>query len=112
MSVGSLYIPRIGPHISQLQNRQTDPAWKYINLSKIYECGNRETEHYNFVLEITVSFLGIHEWEPGIYIGFSPALHLQCAGNRQYKKIIPNPKISGFRAHPWDTKNTGKGFHS
>jgi hypothetical protein len=25
----------------------------------------------------TVSFLGIHEWEPDIYNGFSPALHLQ-----------------------------------
>ncbi len=23
-------------------------------------------------------FLGIHKWEPDIYIGFSPALHLQC----------------------------------
>jgi hypothetical protein len=30
--------------------------------------------HYNSVLEITVSFLGIHKWEPDIYIGFSPAL--------------------------------------
>jgi hypothetical protein len=36
-----------------------------------------ETEHYNSVLEISVSFLGIHKWEPDIYIGFSPALHLQ-----------------------------------
>ena len=35
-------------------------------------------EHYNSVLEITVSFLGIHKWEPEFYIGFSPALHLQC----------------------------------
>jgi hypothetical protein len=35
-------------------------------------------EHYNSVLEITVSFLGIHKWEPDIYIGFSPALPLQC----------------------------------
>jgi hypothetical protein len=26
-------------------------------------------------VEITVSFLGIHKWEPDIYIGFSPALH-------------------------------------
>jgi hypothetical protein len=25
-----------------------------------------------------VSFLGIHRLEPDIYIGFSPALHLQC----------------------------------
>jgi hypothetical protein len=29
-------------------------------------------------LEITVLFLGIHKWEPDIYIGFSLALHLQC----------------------------------
>jgi hypothetical protein len=29
------------------------------------------------VLEITVSFLGIHKREPDIYIGFSPALPLQ-----------------------------------
>ncbi len=28
---------------------------------------------YNSVLGITVSFLGIHKWEPDIYIGFSPA---------------------------------------
>ncbi len=28
-------------------------------------------------MEITVSFLGIHKWEPDIYIGFSPALPLQ-----------------------------------
>ncbi len=38
-------------------------------------------------MEITVSFLGIHNWEPDIYIGFSPALHLQCRqqplGNQQ-----------------------------
>jgi hypothetical protein len=29
-------------------------------------------------MEITVSFMGIHKWEPYIYIRFSPALHLQC----------------------------------
>ncbi len=57
---------------------QLDRSWKYINLSQIYECRNWETEHFNYVLEITVSFLGIHKWEPDIYIGFSPALHLQC----------------------------------
>jgi hypothetical protein len=34
-------------------------------------------EHYNSVLEITVSFLGLHTWEPDIYSGFSWALHLQ-----------------------------------
>ncbi len=27
---------------------------------------------------MTVSFLGIHKWEPDICIGFSTALHLQC----------------------------------
>ncbi len=45
----------------------------YINLSQIYEYRNWETEHYDYVLEITVSFLGIHKWEPDIYIGFSLA---------------------------------------
>jgi hypothetical protein len=55
-----------------------DRSWKYINLSQIYECRNWETEHYNSILKIIVSFLGIHKWEPDIYIGFSPALHLQC----------------------------------
>ncbi len=58
--VSNLYIPRIGPHISLQQNRQTDPK-KYINLSQIYECRNWETEHYNSVLEVTVPFRGIHK---------------------------------------------------
>jgi hypothetical protein len=53
-------------------------SWKYINLQRIHECRNWETEHYNSVLEITVSILGIHKWEPDIYTGFSPALHFQC----------------------------------
>jgi hypothetical protein len=75
VTVSDLYIPRIGPHISLQQNRQTDPD---INLSQIYECRNWETEHYNSVLEITVSCLGIHKWEPDVYIEFSPsfAAHL------------------------------------
>jgi hypothetical protein len=79
VSVSDLYVPRIGPHISLQQNWQ-NRSWKYINLSQIYsyECRNWETEHYNSVLEITISFLGIQKWEPDIYIGFSPALHLQC----------------------------------
>ncbi len=34
--------------------------------------------HYNYILEITVSFLGIQKYETDSYIGFSPALHLQC----------------------------------
>jgi hypothetical protein len=37
----------------------------------------RTGRHYNSVLEITVSILGRHKWEPDIYIRFSPALHLQ-----------------------------------
>ncbi len=53
-------------------------SWKYLNLSEIYECRNWQTEHYYSVLETTVSFLGIQKWEPYIYIGLSPALHLQC----------------------------------
>ncbi len=39
--------------------------------------GTGRTEHYNSVWEITVLFLGIHKWKPDIYIGFSPARHLQ-----------------------------------
>ncbi len=57
---------------------QADRSWKYINLSQIYQCRKCETENYNSVSEMTVSFLGIHKWEPDIYKGFSPALHLQC----------------------------------
>jgi hypothetical protein len=60
-------------------NRQPDTGNIYH--SQIHECGNWETEHYNSVLEVmrpAVSFLGIHQSEPDIYIVFSPALHLQC----------------------------------
>jgi hypothetical protein len=55
----------------------------------MYECRNWETEHYNCVLEIIVSFLGIHKWEPDIYIGFSLALHLQCrySGNKRLYSV-------------------------
>ncbi len=53
-------------------NRQSDPG-KYINLSQIYECRNWETEQYNSGLEITVSFLGKHKWEPEIYILTGPS---------------------------------------
>ncbi len=59
-------------------------SWKYINLSQIYECRNCETEHYNSVLEMTASFLGIHKWEPDIYIGFSSALHLKALLRRRH----------------------------
>jgi hypothetical protein len=50
----------------------------------ILEIYKSHTEHYNSVLEITVSFLGIHKWERDIYIGFSPALHLQCNSESCY----------------------------
>ncbi len=73
-----LYIPRVRTHISCSRKGRLILEIQYINLSQIYECRNWETEHYNSVLEITVSFLGIHKWEPGIYVGFSSALYLQC----------------------------------
>ncbi len=53
------------------------PILEIYNLSQIYECRNWKTEHYNSVLEITVSFLGIQKWEPA-YIGFSPTLPWEC----------------------------------
>jgi hypothetical protein len=59
-------------------SRISRPSWKCINLSQIYECRILKTEHYNSVLEITISFMGIHKWEADIYIGFSPAHHLHC----------------------------------
>jgi hypothetical protein len=45
---------------------------------------NVEIERQNFIILFwkkrgcAVSLLGKHESEPNIYIGFSPALHLQC----------------------------------
>jgi hypothetical protein len=88
--VSDLYIPKICPHISLQQNRQIDPGNTvvYINLSQIYECRILETEHYNSVLEITVSFMVIHKWEPDIYIGLSPALHLQCIQQKIMKDAV------------------------
>ncbi len=47
---------------------------------------NWEAEHCNSVLEITVSFLGIHKWEPDIYFEFSTALHLQCGAQEKHEK--------------------------
>ncbi len=55
---------------------QADRSLKYINLSQIYECRNWETEHYNSVQDISVSFLGIHKWEP--------VIHLQCILSRLF----------------------------
>jgi hypothetical protein len=74
VSVNDLYISVIGP--------REDPLWEYIvNRSQIHECGNWETEHYNSALETMRprSFIsGIYQSEPDFYLGFSPALHLQC----------------------------------
>ncbi len=66
------------PHISR--SRIASPILEilYINLSQIYECRTWETEHYNSVFGITVSFLGIQKWEPDI-CGILTALHLQCS---------------------------------
>jgi hypothetical protein len=77
-----------------------DGSWKYINLSQIYECRNWETEHYNSVLEISVSFLRTHKWEPDIYIGFSPALQLQCS--KQQAKRLHTMFIRNFKCHVQD----------
>ncbi len=57
VSMSDLYIPRIGLHFPA---EQADRSWKYVNLSQIYEWRNWDTEHYNSVLEIKGSFLGIH----------------------------------------------------
>jgi hypothetical protein len=85
---------KIGRHIPELSN-----------LSQIYECRNWETEHFNSVLEITVSFLGIHKWEPDIYIGFSPALYLQCGPSRVnkflYALAFPPPSVWALKPASW-----------
>ncbi len=59
VSVSDLYMPRIGLHSCSRIDRP-------ILEIHIYECRNWETEHYNSVLKITVSFLRIHtlKWEP------------------------------------------------
>ncbi len=77
---GSVYLfggSKIGKWILRIRKSLTKP-----------ECGNWETEHYNYVSKITgrtISFLEIHNSEPDIYIGFSPALHLQC---RRFTKSV------------------------
>ncbi len=67
---------------------QAGRSWKYINHSQICECRNWETEHYTYIFEIKVSFLGIYKWESANYIGFSPALHLQCRQQLARKKVV------------------------
>jgi hypothetical protein len=34
-------------------SKKTDRSWEYITRSQIHECGNREREHYNSILDIT-----------------------------------------------------------
>jgi hypothetical protein len=36
-----------------LEQSRQDQSWECINRSQIHECGNKETEHSNSVLEIT-----------------------------------------------------------
>ncbi len=73
VSVSDLFIPRIGPHTVFPCSKIGRPIpWKYIYLSQIYECMNWETEHYKSVLEITVSFLGIHRWEQTLIVDTHP----------------------------------------
>ncbi len=68
VSVSGFYIPRMHPqYISPQQNRQNDLG--NIKISHRYRSvGTGRTEHYNSVLEIRVSFLGIYKWEPDIIL--------------------------------------------
>ncbi len=45
------------------------------------------------------SFLGIHKWEPGIYIGFLPALHLQCEDDWQGQREHEAPEWGDQRCY-------------
>ncbi len=90
-------ITRIGPHIS-LQQNIGRPIFEICKSLTDYGCRNWETEHYNSVLEITISFLGIHKWEPDIYIGFSPALHLQSTFSKAHQdegQAPPTERVAG-----------------
>jgi hypothetical protein len=53
VTVSDLHIPRINPHIWLQQNMWSDPGYICINITKIDERRNWETEHYNSALEIT-----------------------------------------------------------
>ncbi len=55
--------------------------WPILEITDIWSVGIGRQSIINLFWKkggCTVSFLGIHKWEPDIYIGFSPALHLQC----------------------------------
>ncbi len=80
MYVSDLYIPTIGPHIWLQQIDTPILEILYVNFSHIYECRYWETEYYNSILEITRlhSLISGNTHKSDIYIGLSPALHLQC----------------------------------
>ncbi len=93
---GSVHIfpcSRIGRPILEIYKSLTDRWVKELGDRTLYS-----------VLEITVSFLGIRKWEPDIYIGFSPALHLQCSTTNQmwcdktlFDKITPETNGTKWR---------------
>ncbi len=58
MCLWAIYIFQGLVHIFSCSRIGRPWSWKYINLAQIYKCMNWEAEHYNSVLEITVSFLG------------------------------------------------------
>ncbi len=47
---GFIYFPDRSAYLTAA--KLADRSWEYINRSQIHECGNWETDHYNFVLEI------------------------------------------------------------
>ncbi len=79
VTVSDLYIPRIGPHIFgcskidrpilEIYKSLTDMS-RELGDRRIQFCfGNKEAAQFYF--------LGTHNGEPGIYIEFTPAIHLQ-----------------------------------
>ncbi len=100
MSLWAIYIfPGLGRPILEMFKSLTDIL--YMSVGTAWE-----TEHYKSVLKITVSFLWIHKWESDIYVGFSPALHLQCIGQicKEYFSKC-NKKIKGENIKKYDTES-------
>ncbi len=66
-------------------------------------------------MEKPVSFLGIHKWEPDIYIGLSPALHLQCTVFLTHYAFAAGPG-AGAQGPPMDhvhhPREAGQGLRS
>jgi hypothetical protein len=67
---------------------------------------NVEIEGQNIIILFwtkrrAVSFLGIHKLGPNIYIGFSPALHLQCGVEKiRYITLHMKRDIKSLRLSP------------